>query len=113
MPSPSPQNLPSAPRFPWGAVALFILIASVSAILTMFGVAELISQLGEARSFKAGAITIVLESGLVLVGPVVLLTYFKLMPRATFKLMARAAPAALTQRRLHARPNLPPARPPT
>ena len=63
------------------ATTLSILVIAIALILTVGGAVDLISQVAEATSFKAGLITLVLHLGLVLIGPALLVAYINFMPR--------------------------------
>jgi hypothetical protein len=54
---------------------------AVSALLTLVGLAEFVGQVSAARGFKAGLIAVILQSGLVVLGPVVLWAYLTVAPR--------------------------------
>ena len=60
---------------------MFLGILAVSTLLTLFGLAEFMGQLSTAQNLKAGLIAIILQSGLVLLGPVILWAYLALIPR--------------------------------
>ncbi|MHB1205054.1 MAG: hypothetical protein ACYCZX_05770 [Rhodospirillaceae bacterium] len=64
-------------------------------LLTVFGLAEFMGQLSTAHSVKAGLIAIILQSGLVLLGPVILGTYLALIPRGLPTSISRRLRSAL------------------
>lgn len=69
------------PRPTLGRIAAFLCVAAVSALLTLAGWTLFIGQIATARGLKDAAITVVLQSGLVVLGPLVLWAYLALMPR--------------------------------
>jgi hypothetical protein len=77
------------PRPTPGRIAVFLCVLAVSALLTVFGLAEFMGQLSLARSVKASLIAIILQSGLVILGPVVLWAYLALAPRGLLTSIAR------------------------
>lgn len=83
------------PRPTPGRVALFLCVLAASALLTVFGLAEFMGQLSTAHSVKAGLIAVILQSGLVLLGPVILWTYLALIPRGLPTSIARRLRSAL------------------
>ena len=62
-------------------MAIFLSVITLSVLLTVFGLAELLVQFSAAETAKARLIVIVLQSGLVVLGPVVLWAYLRLIPR--------------------------------
>jgi hypothetical protein len=77
------------PRPTLGRVTAFLSVITLSALLTVFGLAELVGQLGTAQSAKARLIVIILQSGLVVLGPVVLWAYLRLIPRGLLTSITR------------------------
>lgn len=69
------------PRPTPGRIAAFFSVAALSAFLTLAGWALFIGQVASVRGFKDFLITVILQSGLVVLGPLVLWAYLALMPR--------------------------------
>ena len=61
---------------------VFLLVVAAALMVTVIGARELIGQVLAAHSLKSGVITSVVDLGLVIVGPVLLLAYIRLMPQA-------------------------------
>ncbi len=78
------RSLPRKRRLPRptpGRIALFLCVAAVSVALTVFGTAEFIGQVSIVRGLKHGLITVILQAGLLVLGPVVLWAYLTLIPK--------------------------------
>lgn len=73
---------------PW-RIAAFLCVIALSAVLTVFGTAAFIGQISAVRGLKEALITIILEAGLVVLGPVVLWAYLALMPKGLFTSIVR------------------------
>lgn len=69
------------PRPTLGRIAAFLCVAAVSALLTLAGWTLFIGQIAAVRGLKNAVITVVLQSGLVVLGPLVLWAYLALMPK--------------------------------
>ena len=83
------------PRPTRGRIAVFLSVLAASGLLTLFGLAEFVGQLSTATSVKAGMIAIVLQSGLVVLGPVILWAYFNLIPKGLTASITRRLRGAL------------------
>jgi hypothetical protein len=79
---PSPDFARRPPRSA-AATAGFVALVAFAMLLTIAGSSELIDQVTAARNLRSGLTATVLDFGLVVVGPVLVLAYFHLMPRAT------------------------------
>jgi hypothetical protein len=77
------------PRPTLGRVAAFLAVVTLSALLTVFGLAEFVGQLSTAQNAKARLIVIILQSGLVILGPVLLWAYLRLIPRGLLTAITR------------------------
>lgn len=70
-------------------MAAFFCIAGASAFLTLAGWALFIAQMASAHGLKDLVITVVLQSGLVVLGPLLLWAYLALMPRGLLTAIMR------------------------
>lgn len=86
----------SLPRPTFGRIAAFFCVAMTSAFLTLAGWTMFIGQMAGVRDLKDAVITIIVQSGLVVMGPLVLWAYVVLMPRglvtAIFRRLCRPFP---------------------
>ncbi len=72
---------PRLPRATPGRITALLCVIAVCAALTVLGTAVFIGQVSTVRGLKDGLITVILQSGLVVLGPVVLWAYLTLMPK--------------------------------
>lgn len=77
----SPPRKRRLPRPTTGRVAAFVGVSLLSIFLTVTGWALFIGQVATVESFKGAAITIIVQAGLVVVGPLVLWAHLVLMPK--------------------------------
>ena len=78
VPAHSRQRLPHPTL---GRVAAFFGVAIASGFLTLAGWTLFAGQMAAARGTKDALITVILQSGLVVLGPLVLWAYLALMPK--------------------------------
>ena len=77
------------PRPTPGRIAAFLCVIAASAVLTVFGTAAFIGHVSTVRGLKDGLITVILQAGLVVLGPVVLWAYLALIPKGLFTAIVR------------------------
>lgn len=77
------------PRPTVGRMAAFFCVAVASAFLTLAGWTLFIGQMAAARGVKDALITVILQSGLVVLGPLVLWAYLAIMPKGLLTAIIR------------------------
>ncbi|MBX7197977.1 MAG: hypothetical protein K1X51_01215 [Rhodospirillaceae bacterium] len=77
------------PRPTLARIAAFFCIAGASAALTLAGWTLFLDQMASVRGFKDLLITVILQSGLVVLGPLLLWAYLTLMPKGLLTAILR------------------------
>ena len=77
------------PRPTAGRIAAFFCVAAASLFLTFTGWTLFIAQMAVVRGFKDLFISVIVQSGLVILGPLVLWAYLVLMPRGLLTAILR------------------------
>lgn len=77
------------PRPTAGRIAAFLGVSLLSLFLTVVGWTLFIGQVAAVGSFKDAAITVIVQAGLVVVGPLVLWAYLALMPKGLLTAIVR------------------------
>ena len=77
------------PRPTPGRITALLCVIAISAVLTAIGTAVFVGQVSAVRGLKEGLITVILQSGLVVLGAVVLWAYLALMPKGLFTAIVR------------------------
>ncbi len=77
------------PRPTLGRVTVFFSVAIASGFLTLAGWTLFLGQMAAVRGLKDALITVILQSGLVVLGPLVLWAYLALMPKGLLTAILR------------------------